>query len=159
MVVLRSSWHEIDALLKRFTEQTIFLHAKLRNIACHQNFKMHYPKRNRMCFDHGNKNKQYSRFFMTASFEVRDHNCHFSDLTHPGPLGKLQLQRFFLIYYVLKQKEWIINLLVKSTQYKKLAPNALWFAYQNAKSICKKLKTKGMFFVSSFSCDMQGSKL
>ena len=130
MVVLRSSWHEIDALLKRFTEQTIFLHAKLRNIACHQNFKMHYPKRNRMCFDHGNKNKQYSRFFMTASFEVRDHNCHFSDLTHPGPLGKLQLQRFFLIYYVLKQKEWIINLLVKSTQYKKLAPNALWFAYQ-----------------------------
>ena len=60
---------------------------------------------------------------------------------------------------------------VKSTQYKKLAPNALRFTYlanhmkkqnkkhQNAKSIGEKLKTKGlMFFVSSFSCDLQDFK-
>ena len=47
---------------------------------------------------------------------------------------------------------------VMSTQYKTLAPNALWFTYQNlksckphAKSIDEKLKTKGlMFFVSFF---------
>ena len=63
--------------------------------------------------------------------------------------------------------------LLKSTQYKKLVPNALRFTYQNlksckphektkqkaSKSIGKKLKTKGMMsFVSSFSGDLQDFK-
>ena len=64
---------------------------------------------------------------------------------------------------------------VKSTQYKKLAANALRFTYQNLKSckpyekqnkkhqnarfIDEKLKTKSlMFFVSFFSCDVQDFK-
>ena len=62
---------------------------------------------------------------------------------------------------------WHIQIWVKATQYKKLTPNAFRFTYQNLKSckphekqnkkhqnatsICKKLKTKGlMFFVSFF---------
>ena len=61
---------------------------------------------------------------------------------------------------------------VKSTQSKKLAPNAFWFTYKNLKSsnplektkqksqdarfIDEKLKTKSlMFFVSFFSCHLQ----
>ena len=65
-----------------------------------------------------------------------------------------------------------VYFLVKSTQYKKLAPNALRFTYQNLKS-CKPhekqnkkhqnakyigeiMKTKGlMFIVSFFSCDLK----
>ena len=65
--------------------------------------------------------------------------------------------------YLLCGIATLVRLVVKSTQYKKLAPNALRFTYlanhmkklnkkhQNAKSIGEQLKTKGlMFFVSFF---------
>ena len=65
----------------------------------------------------------------------------------------------------------IAHFTVKSTQYKKLAPNTLRFTYlanhmkkqnkkhQHVKFIGEKLKTKGlMFFVSFFSCDLQDFK-
>ena len=65
--------------------------------------------------------------------------------------------------------------ILKSTQYKKVEPNALWFTYQNlksckphkkqnkklqnAKSTVKKLKIKGLiFFAPFFSCDLQDFK-